>query len=99
MLHFITCCKLVAHLVWYEIFKWLGLVIVMPPNPFYLFDCVSEAAKNKKVRDGFCLVWHTDTVIWSLWRARNYWQSFTDLTAELKIIRITFPYLRKQRIY
>jgi hypothetical protein len=59
----------VAHLVWYEIFKWLGVVIVMPPNIFLLFYCFSEAAKSKMVRKGFRLVWHT--VIWSLWRARN----------------------------
>jgi hypothetical protein len=59
----------VAHLVWYDVFKWLGLVIVMPSNLFYLFDCVSCTATKKKIRRGFQLVWHT--VIWSLWRARN----------------------------
>jgi hypothetical protein len=34
--------------VWYEIFRWLGVVIVLPPNLFYLFDILSEGAKNKK---------------------------------------------------
>ncbi|MCI17694.1 F-box family protein, partial [Trifolium medium] len=40
-------CKM-AHVVWYEIFKWLGVVIVMPSNLFHLFDC-----SFKKARKGF----------------------------------------------
>jgi hypothetical protein len=46
----------VAMLVWYDIFKWLGVVIVMPPNNFYLFDCLSGAACSKQSRKGFMLV-------------------------------------------
>jgi hypothetical protein len=41
----------------------------MPPNLFHLFECLSESARNKKIKKGFRFVWHT--VIWSLWRARN----------------------------
>jgi hypothetical protein len=67
-LHLFLHCK-VAITVWYEIFKWLGLVIVIPQNLFYLFACLSDAGKNKKVRNGFRLIWHS--VIWSIWRARN----------------------------
>jgi hypothetical protein len=66
--HLFLFCK-VAHVVWYEIFKWIGLVIVMPPNIMILFDCVRESAKSKKLRRGFCFIWHT--VVWSLWGARN----------------------------
>ncbi|PNX76224.1 ribonuclease H [Trifolium pratense] len=56
--------------VWYEIFKWLGVVVVvMPPNLFFLFDCFMVLAKTKKERKGLLLVWHS--VIWSIWRARN----------------------------
>jgi hypothetical protein len=55
--------------VWYKIFNWLGVVIVMPPNLFTLFDCVSESTRNSKMRRGFRLVWHS--VIWLLWKARN----------------------------
>jgi hypothetical protein len=65
-LHLFLHCK-VAMVLWYEIFKWLGVVIVMPHNLFILFDCVYEAAKSKKSRKGFILVWHT--TIWSLWLA------------------------------
>ncbi|PNX95580.1 F-box family protein [Trifolium pratense] len=53
--HLFLHCK-VALVVWYEIFKWLGVVIVIPANLFVLFDCLSEAAKSKKSRKGFRLV-------------------------------------------
>jgi hypothetical protein len=50
--HLFLHCK-VASAVWYGIFRWLGVVIVMPPNLFYLFDCLSEAAKSIKDRTAF----------------------------------------------
>ncbi|GAU45428.1 hypothetical protein TSUD_182970 [Trifolium subterraneum] len=55
--------------VWYEIFKWLGMVLVMPPNLFYLLDCVNVVTSSKKARNGFLLIWNT--AIWSIWRMRN----------------------------
>jgi hypothetical protein len=54
----------VAMLVWYDIFKWLGVVIVMPPNNFYLFDCLRGAACSKQSRKGFMLIWHA--VLWCI---------------------------------
>jgi hypothetical protein len=59
----------VAHRVWLEIFKWLGVVIVMPPNMMVLFDILSNSVTTKNLRRGVRLVWHT--TIWSLWIARN----------------------------
>ncbi|GAU45140.1 hypothetical protein TSUD_131390 [Trifolium subterraneum] len=53
--HLFLHCK-VALVVWYEIFKWLGVVIVVPPNLSIFFDCLSEAANSKKSKKGFCLV-------------------------------------------
>jgi hypothetical protein len=67
-IHLFMHCK-VAMEVWYAIFKWLGVVIVMPSNLFLLFDCCWEAAKTKKDRKGILLIWHT--VLWSIWAARN----------------------------
>ncbi|GAU29053.1 hypothetical protein TSUD_278100 [Trifolium subterraneum] len=66
--HLFMHCK-VAHSVWYEISKWLGVVIVMPSNLFHLFDYFSAAAFSKKSRKCFRLVWHS--VLWSIWKARN----------------------------
>jgi hypothetical protein len=35
-------------LIWYEIFRWLGIVIVIPPNLCVLFEVFRSSAKNKK---------------------------------------------------
>jgi hypothetical protein len=55
--------------VWYEIFRWLGVVIVIPPNLAVLFEVFRSAAKNKKIRQGFLMIWHA--TIWSIWKMRN----------------------------
>jgi hypothetical protein len=64
--HLFLHCN-VAHRVWIEIFNWLGVLIVMPPN--ILFDILSESVNKKNLRRGVRLVWHT--TVWSLWIARN----------------------------
>jgi hypothetical protein len=64
---FLHCRKTIR--VWYEICKWLGVVIVMPSDIMTLFYCFCGLVRNKKVKKGFLLVWHT--VLWSLWKARN----------------------------
>jgi hypothetical protein len=56
-----------SHLVWYEIFKWLGVVVIMPSNVMTLFACFIDSARNMKLRKWFLLVWHT--VVWLLWSA------------------------------
>jgi hypothetical protein len=76
--HLFMHCK-VAHVVWYAIFKWLGVLIVMPPNLFHLFDCFGEAALSKKSRKGLRLVWHS--VLWAIWKARNN-KVFNNLVME-----------------
>jgi hypothetical protein len=66
--HLFVHCDFV-HRVWYEVFKWLGVEIVMPPSIMTLFDCFCETVRNKKKKRGFRLVWHT--MVWSIWIARN----------------------------
>jgi hypothetical protein len=56
-------------LVWKAIFRWLDVVIVIPPNIFVLFDCFIGAASNKKIRGGYYLIWHA--VLWRIWCSRN----------------------------
>jgi hypothetical protein len=55
--------------VWGEIFKWIGVTIVIPPSLLVLFELVKEAARNAKIRKGFLLIWHAS--LWIIWRARN----------------------------
>jgi hypothetical protein len=58
-----------AFRVWTDIFRWLGVIIIMPPSVPVLFQYLLGFAKGKKTRNGFMLVWHT--TIWLIWRLRN----------------------------
>jgi hypothetical protein len=66
--HLFMFCNF-AYGVWSRIFRWLGVVLVMPQNLFSFFDCFVGAANNKKAAKGFALIWHT--TIWLIWRSRN----------------------------
>jgi hypothetical protein len=55
--------------VWVEIFRWLGVILVMPATLSCLFEYLSGFARTKKARKGFRLVWHT--TIWLIWKSRN----------------------------
>jgi hypothetical protein len=66
--HLFLHCSCVM-LVWCEIFKWIGVSIVIPPSISSLFELVKGAARNGKIRRGFLLIWHA--TIWSIWKAKN----------------------------
>jgi uncharacterized membrane protein len=66
--HLFMFCNF-AYGVWLRVFRWLGVVFVMPQNLFSFFDSFVGAARNKKVAKGFALIWHT--TIWLIWRSRN----------------------------
>jgi hypothetical protein len=66
--HLFLFCD-VASMVWKVIFRWLGLVIIIPPNMASLYECFLGAAGNKKARIGFSLIWHA--TVWMLWKSRN----------------------------
>ncbi|MCH92943.1 F-box family protein, partial [Trifolium medium] len=68
VLHLFLFCEFASQ-IWNAVFRWLGLVIVIPPNISLLFDCMTGAAPNKKVRKGFALIWHAR--VWMIWRSRN----------------------------
>jgi hypothetical protein len=55
--------------VWYALFRWIGVVIVMPESIATCFEILRGAAKIKTLRQGFMLIWHA--AIWSIWKARN----------------------------
>ncbi|XP_045809691.1 uncharacterized protein LOC123904036 [Trifolium pratense] len=58
-----------ALMVWYEVFRWLGVVIVIPPSLSLLFKVLRGVGRNEKIQKGFVMIWHA--TLWSLWKARN----------------------------
>jgi hypothetical protein len=48
---------------------WIGVVIVMQATLSSLFEVFREVARNKKLRQGFLLIWLA--TIWIIWKARN----------------------------
>jgi hypothetical protein len=67
-LHLFLHCPY-AMKVWREIFKWLGVEMVIPPSLLILFKVLKASARNIKIRKGFVMIWHA--TLWSLWKVRN----------------------------
>ncbi|CAJ2673621.1 unnamed protein product [Trifolium pratense] len=45
------------------------LLIIIPPNLFHMFACLSDAAIGKDHRKGVRLIWNA--TVWLIWKARN----------------------------
>jgi hypothetical protein len=58
-----------AFSIWLDVFRWIGVSVIMPAALSTLFDYFIGLARSKKARKGFMLVWHT--TLWQIWRARN----------------------------
>jgi hypothetical protein len=55
--------------VWSELFKWVGVEIVIPPSISSLFEIFMGSARNAKIRKGFALIWQAS--LWTIWKERN----------------------------
>ncbi|CAJ2647839.1 unnamed protein product [Trifolium pratense] len=55
--------------VWYDIMKWLGLVVIIPPNLAFSFGLVVGCGKNKRSRECLALIWNS--LMWTIWKVRN----------------------------
>jgi hypothetical protein len=58
-----------ADCVWKAIFRWLGLIIVIPPSIPFLFVFFTGAAGSTKMRRVFSLIWHA--TVCAIWQLRN----------------------------
>jgi hypothetical protein len=74
----------VAAKVWYEINRWLGFYLVIPPNLFLSFAMWTTWGMNKFVKAGLRLIWCVS--IWVLWRARNDCVFNVDVVNSMVII-------------
>jgi len=66
--HLFLFCEISQH-VWTEFLRWLGFSYQTPPDLFRHWQWWNAAARSKKVRKGFQIIWHA--AIWSIWKARN----------------------------
>jgi hypothetical protein len=64
---FLHCPSAIS--IWYDLFRWLGIVVVIPPNLSVLFEVLRASATNKKIRQGYMLIWHA--TLWTIWKMRN----------------------------
>jgi hypothetical protein len=64
---FLHCEK--SALVWYAIMKWLGFVIIIPPNLFSSFTILGEHGIGKRGKVCLSLIWNS--YVWSIWNFRN----------------------------
>ncbi|MCH80347.1 ribonuclease H protein [Trifolium medium] len=66
--HLFMHCDFVAQ-IWYAICRWLGVVVVLPPEVMILYGTLVCSGRNKRLRKGFSLVWLA--FMWVIWRSRN----------------------------
>ncbi|GAU46639.1 hypothetical protein TSUD_246650 [Trifolium subterraneum] len=67
-IHLFLHCDWVAK-VWYEITRWLGFTLIIPPNLAISFAMWATCVSNKKEKKGICLIWNA--FMWVVWKTRN----------------------------
>ncbi|KAK2372069.1 hypothetical protein QL285_073251 [Trifolium repens] len=55
--------------VWYAMLKWLGFIIVTPPNLSTSFAVFVGHGRDKRSRKALILIWNT--IMWVMWKNRN----------------------------
>ncbi|KAK2381610.1 hypothetical protein QL285_069201 [Trifolium repens] len=64
---FLHCEKAAA--VWYAVMKWLGFMVIVPPDLVSSFVILGEHGKGKKEKLCLSLIWNS--YVWSVWKFRN----------------------------
>jgi hypothetical protein len=64
---FLHCC--ITAKIWYDIVRWIGHPIMLPPNLNHSFAMMVGCGIGKKGKKGMALIWHS--LIWTVWRMRN----------------------------
>lgn len=48
-----------AQIVWYDVFRWLGWQLPMPPDLFSLFVVFCASTRDAQAKRGLSLIWHS----------------------------------------
>ncbi|KAK2444918.1 hypothetical protein QL285_015908 [Trifolium repens] len=76
--HLFLHCDFAAS-IWYEIMRWFGVMVVLPPTVPMSFAVMVESGSNKKRRKGLAIIWLA--FIWGVWKVRND-RVFNNATVE-----------------
>jgi hypothetical protein len=55
--------------VWYDLMKWLGFVIIVPPDLVSSFGVLLASGKGKRGKVCLNIIWNS--FVWSIWKFRN----------------------------
>jgi hypothetical protein len=66
--HLFLHCRFTAA-VWYEVYRWLGFILVIPPEVVMLYGQLMLCGTNKKIRRGYSIV--SIAFNWLIWNIRN----------------------------
>ncbi|KAK2429515.1 hypothetical protein P8452_43119 [Trifolium repens] len=55
--------------VWYGLMRWLGFVIIPPPNWVSSFGSLVDHGRGKMGKKGLAIIWCS--FLWSIWKIRN----------------------------
>jgi hypothetical protein len=66
--HLFLHCKF-SSLAWYDIMKWLGFIIIVPPSLCSSFGSLLAVGRNKRERNCLAIIWNS--FMWSIWKFRN----------------------------
>ncbi|GAU36827.1 hypothetical protein TSUD_320640 [Trifolium subterraneum] len=66
--HLFMHCRFAAA-VWYRVNRWLGKMVMIPPDIRMSYGLFVGCGGNKKIRKGYSIVWLA--FVWVIWRIRN----------------------------
>jgi hypothetical protein len=94
--HLFLHCRIAAD-IWYEIMRWLGVVLMLPPSVPLSYAVLVGCGLNKRRRKCFSIIWLA--FIWVLWRTRNEYMFLIMWRLMCRVLWIVFNDCRGNGFY